>query len=139
MLSRDNSSIIPLSVDYLESIEEIETTIIKLPVYIKCTAKITGSSPKIEDPVHNYGHLSNMPIKKARWNNNLLVIEEFSLNNSSSDSIGKIVAVKNVTINSNDVNLKDVKVIQPSFKANVGMSTGFEPVTVCLVVKNLFK
>jgi len=124
LLSRDNSLIIPLSVVYLEPIEEIETTIIKLPDHIKCTAKISETSPNIDDPVRNYGHLINMPIKQAHWNNNLLVIDDFSLNNSSSDSTGTIVDIKNVTINANDVKLKDIKVIQPSFKANVGMSGG---------------
>ncbi len=53
-----------------------------------------------------------------------MVIDEFNLNNCSADSIGKIEEIKNVTINANDVKLNNIKVIQPSFKAIVGMSGG---------------
>lgn len=124
LLCRDNRLIIPLSVDYIESIAEIETTIIKLPKYLKCTIEISNSLPIINDPARNYGHIGNMPITEAHWNNNLLVIDKFNLNNSSSDSTGTIAALKKITINANDVKLKDIKVIQPSFKANIGMSGG---------------
>lgn len=125
LLSRDNSLIIPLSADYIESIEELETSIINLPVNLKCTLKVSESTLNINDPVQNYGHKgSDMPITKARWDNNLLVIEEFNLNNCTADSIGKIAEIKNVTINANDVKLDNIKVIQPSFKAIVGMSGG---------------
>jgi len=125
LLSRDNSLKIPLSVDYIESIAEVETSIIKLPANIKCTLKVSESSPSINDPVHNYGHIGgDMPITNAHWDNNLLVIDDFNLNNCTSDSTGEIVEIKNVTINKNDVKLKNIKVIQPSFIANQGMSGG---------------
>lgn len=125
LLSRDNIFIVPLSVDYIDSFEELETSIIKLPSKMDCTLKISESSPNINDPVRNYGHLGNkMPITDAHWDNNLLIIDDFNLNNSTSDSLGKIVEIKNVTVNANDVKLNDIKVIQPSFKANIGMSGG---------------
>ena len=124
LLSRNNNLIIPLSKDFINSFEEIETSIIKLPEHVKCTLEVSKSVPKINDTVHNYGHISNMPIKNAHWENNLLVIDDYNLNKSTSDSTGVIAEIKKITVNANDVKLNDVEVIQPSFKANVGMSGG---------------
>jgi hypothetical protein len=124
LLNRDNNLIIPLSIDYIESNEEIETSIIKLPKHVKCTLDVLKSSPKIDDTVRNYGHISNMPITEAHWENDLLLIDKFNLNNSTSDSTGIIAGIKRITINANDVKLNNIEVIQPSFKANIGMSGG---------------
>jgi len=124
LLSRNNNLIIPLSKDFIKSFEEIETSIIKLPEHVKCTLEVSKSVPKINDTVHNYGHIINMPITNAHWENNLLVIDDYNLNKSTSDSTGVIAEIKKITVNANDVKLNDVEVIQPSFKANVGMSGG---------------
>jgi len=124
LLSRDNNLIIPLSKDYIKSVEEIETSFIRLPEPVKCTLEVSKSTPIINDSVHNYGHILNMPITNAHWENNLLVIDEYNLNNSTSDRTGVIAEIKKVTIYADDVNLKNIEVIQPSFKANVGMSGG---------------
>ncbi|MDP3445310.1 MAG: trypsin-like serine protease, partial [Ignavibacteria bacterium] len=124
LLSRDNNLIIPLSKDYIKSIEKIETSIIKIPNRVKCTLEVAGSNPKINDSVQNYGHIINMPITNAHWENNQLIIDDFNLNNSTSDSTGTITEFKKITIDANDVKLKDIEVIQPSFKANIGMSGG---------------
>jgi hypothetical protein len=124
LLSRDNNTIIPLSKDYIQSMKEIETTIIKIPEPIKCMLNISESTPKHNDSVQNYGHIINMPITNAHWQENILIIDNYNLNNSASDSTGIVSEIKKVTINANDVKLKDIKVIQPSFKANVGMSGG---------------
>lgn len=125
LLNRGKNLIIPLSKEYLKSIEEIDATIITLPELVKCSLTVSDCSVNIKDSVRNFGHLAGkMPITKAHWDNNLLVIDEYNLNNSASDSTGKIVEIKKCTINKNDVKLNNITVVKPSFKGISGMSGG---------------
>ena len=124
LLKRGTKLIIPLSADYLESMEEIESTIIKLPELQKCNLLISETNAKQNDAVENFGHLINMPITNAHWENNILIIDDYNLEKSKSDASGQIVEIRKISVNANDVKLNNITVIQPSFKANVGMSGG---------------
>lgn len=125
LLNRAEKLIISLSVDYLKSIEEIDVTIIRLPESIKCNLKVSNCSINIKDSVRNYGHIGNcVPITNAHWDDSLLVIDEYDLDNCTSDLTGTIVQIKKETINASDIKLNDITVIQPSFKGVVGISGG---------------
>ncbi|PBJ07972.1 trypsin-like serine protease [Flavobacterium sp. ACN6] len=124
LLKRGTKMIIPLSVDYLESIPEIEAVVIKLPVTVKSNVLLSETNAKQNDSVKNYGHLLTMPITTAHWDTYSLIIDDYNLETSKSDASGHIVEIQNMSDNANDIKLTDIKVIKPSFKGNIGMSGG---------------
>ena len=127
LIKRTNKLIIPLNKEFFKYFPNIETTIIKLNYPLTKTNKIKlkKNNFNINDPVYNIGHVGGaMPIINAEWVNNILVIHDYSLSNVKSDSIGSIKTIKNCTVHTNDVNLNNIIVIQPSFKAIQGMSGG---------------
>jgi hypothetical protein len=124
LIKRASQIVIPLNKDYFESFEDIETTLISLPEKLESNFNLIKQSINLNDSVFNFGHISNMPITKAHWENNYLVIDEYNLTKSKSDRSGIIKEIKKVSINAPDVKLNDMTIIQPSFKANIGMSGG---------------
>ncbi|SHJ79829.1 Trypsin [Tangfeifania diversioriginum] len=125
LLNRGKNLIIPLSKDYLKSIEEIDATIITLPESVKCSLIVSECSANLKDSIYNFGHIKDkMPITKAHWNNNLLVIDEYDLDKYVSDKTGTIIEIRKQTINYNDVKLNDITTLKPSFKGITGMSGG---------------
>lgn len=127
LIKRNTKLIIPISNENFICLPDIETTIIKLENSIRLAnfIRIEKESTKINSPVFNIGHIGgSMPIKNANWQNNILNIINYSLLNLKSDSIGVIKSIKKCTINTNDVNLNNITVVQPSFKAIEGMSGG---------------
>ncbi len=123
LLRRNSKKIIELKKENLKSLTQIESTLIKLDEKIKSGHKITYQNPKLGDLVYNFGHVSNMPITKAHWSDKL-IIDDYTLENNKSDKNGKILSIKKGTVHSNDLNIIDKMLIQPSFVANVGMSGG---------------
>ncbi|WP_146194618.1 hypothetical protein [Flavobacterium crocinum] len=124
LLKRGTKLIIPLSADYLQSMEDIESTVVRLPEIVKCDLLISQDKAKPDEVVQSFGHLNSMPVTDAHWENDTLVIDGYNLEKSKSDASGRIVEIRNISINATDVKLTDVKVIQPSFKGNRGMSGG---------------
>lgn len=125
LLKRGTKKIIELKKDYLVVYPNIETTIINLPEKVQGGFKLRNQKVKINDTIYNFGHITkSMPVKKAHWENTL-IIDDYEIKSiDQSDSIGKINLVKKMTLKSNDVNLKDINCIQLSFIANQGMSGG---------------
>ena len=112
----------------LEYFPEIDTTIIKLNQKLTETPKIKleNYSCVIGEQVYNIGHIAGkMPIINAKWDNDNLVINDYSLSDDvKSDKIGSVIAKMNFYIQSDDINLNNVAVIQPSFEAIIGGSGG---------------
>jgi len=123
LLKRNAKKIIQLKKENLTSLPNIELTLISLDKKIEPGYKITYQKPQIGDLVYNFGHISNMPVTSAHWENEL-VIDDYTLENSKSDKVGKILSIKKCTVHSADLEIVDKLFIQPSFVANVGMSGG---------------
>jgi len=123
LMKRGTKKIIELKKDDLQSLPEIESTFIKLNVKFIIGYNLCAQVFKINDFVLNYGHISNMPITKAHWENKL-IIDDYTLEMSKSDKMGTILSLTQATINSQDLHIIDKAVIQPSFIANIGMSGG---------------
>lgn len=130
LLSRGNKTIIPIEPkNCCKDCPEIETTFIKLkiPLINIKPIKVENSFFKINDPIYCIGHsFKSMPItdRDVKWDNNILIIKNYSLKNCKSDKNGYIKTIEIRNANYNDVKLKNKKVIQPSFKAILGMSGG---------------
>ena len=123
LLKRGSKLIIELAPSDILSFTNIETAIIKLHTKLKSDFDLTEQIIIKSAPVFNYGHIINMPVTNAHWEQKL-VIDDYNLEQSKSDKTGYIVDIKEASVKSTDVNFENKICIQPSFIANVGMSGG---------------
>lgn len=126
VISRSGKVIIPVFKEYLKSFPGVEATTISIPQRVKNTLVINyrENNCSIKDKVQNFGHKINMPVTDAHWENNVIVIDDYDLKTSKSDSTSFIINIKRINVFANDVNIRNKMVIQPSFRANIGMSRG---------------
>lgn len=119
---------IPLENAAFKYFSDIDTTVINLKQPITDITKIElqNSNTEIGQAVYNIGHVgAGMPVANASWENKTLVLHDYTLQESNkSDRTGFILKIIPATVHSNDVNINDIVVVEPSFAAVEGMSGG---------------
>lgn len=123
LLRRNIRNIIELNKEDIIPMPKIDCSTISLRGKIQTQYKITYITPDVGDQVYNFGHVPNMPITLAHWDNKL-VVDDYILEKSKADKKGKIISINFRSVQSQDVNILNKLLIQPSFIAKVGMSGG---------------
>lgn len=124
----DTKLAIPIKSNSFKCFPEIESTVICLTTLPSSIERIqlSPNDAQIGTEVFSIGHVGGgMPVINATWVNDILDIHSYSLPDSvKSDKSGVIVDKKPKSIRTEDVNLVNIVVLQPSFGAIKGMSGG---------------
>lgn len=125
LLSRD-SAVYELDKTQLRDYPSIDTTVIEFNAAVGTRPlQLSKTTPSIGEAVYNEGFIADaMPEMKASWKRQRLQIAEYGLADVVFDQRGFIRNVGRITLQSNDVNLNNVEVIETSYPGGMGMSGG---------------
>jgi hypothetical protein len=128
LLRRNKNEVIRIEKSYLKTFPEIDACIISLPKPTSYNACFAFEKDKFHknDLVENFGHLaSEFPgdlTFSVKFNS--LEIDDYDLSSVYTDGQGEIDSIFQCSIETNDLRIEKRYLIQPSFKANIGMSGG---------------
>lgn len=121
-----NDQVLELSPDLLVESPDIDLTVINTPQKLNDRASYEFSLDReIGTKCYNDSYIGgSMPQIDARWDEEKLVIEGYSLDDKKIRGAGKIESIKTAYINSKDINMSGTELIEVSYESREGMSGG---------------
>ena len=118
--------IFELQKEYLKEYAELDTTIIELKVpYLGMIRNISPKNSLIGDKCQNEGFIAGeMPNLNIQWGQQGLEISSCHYTGTNATAIGFVKSTPRITIDANDIKIKNISGIETSYGGVIGMSGG---------------